>query len=146
MRYNTIFALTWLISKDLYKIKSNISLIAKCLIDDEPIVKKMSENFFKELAQKANQLYNVMTDIIGFFTESKADTQIEDFVKIMTFLFNLVTNNSQITNLVEIICLRMNHDKYFFGLYSYSPKLLNLYPVKRLLFSLYNVHNGKQSQ
>ncbi|MES1904437.1 MAG: Ncapd2p [Paramarteilia canceri] len=111
VRYTTLYCLTWLISKDLFKIKGNAPLIAKCLMDNEEHVVKMAENFFKELSLKNNQLYNVMSDIIGYFAEKEMEIDIEKYSRMVNYLINLISNSVQITNLVEIICLRMDPDK-----------------------------------
>ncbi|MEN2496980.1 MAG: Ncapd2p [Marteilia pararefringens] len=111
VRINTLYSLSWLISKDIFKIKGNIFIIAKCLTDEDMHVIRMAKGFFKELSEKGNQLYNVMVDILTYFTEIDLDLPNEKFMEAIDFFFTLFKSSNQIVNLIEIMCQRMNSDK-----------------------------------
>ncbi|KAG8231655.1 hypothetical protein J437_LFUL018115 [Ladona fulva] len=62
--------------------------------------------FFKELAQKGNALYNVMTDIISRLSNPALGVPESSFQTILSFLIQLIQKDRQIDSLVEKLCLR----------------------------------------
>lgn len=76
VRKKAFFSLANLILKDMIRAHSRISEMAACLIDPEPEVSGMSQNFFERLAQKDNSLVNVLPDIFNHLV--KAEDIVEE--------------------------------------------------------------------
>jgi condensin complex subunit 1 len=63
VRKKAFFALANLILRDMIRAHSHISEMAACLIDENHEVSDMCLNFFERMAQKENNLVNVIPDI-----------------------------------------------------------------------------------
>lgn len=77
-----------------------------CLVDKDQEIRKTTEVFFKEIANKATILYNVLPDIISRLSDPKLKLEEEKYQTIMKYIVGLVNNNRQIEGLVEKLCFR----------------------------------------
>ncbi|KAG8236848.1 hypothetical protein J437_LFUL017213, partial [Ladona fulva] len=106
VRHNTLMVLTHLIMNDMVKVKGQISDMALCILDPNRKLSEIAKLFFKELAQKGNALYNVMTDIISRLSNPALGVPESSFQTILSFLIQLIQKDRQIDSLVEKLCLR----------------------------------------
>ncbi|XP_044764011.1 condensin complex subunit 1 [Coccinella septempunctata] len=103
IRKATFFTLSNLILRDMIRIQGHISTMAKCIIDQDVDLNKMSRTFFVQLSHKENNLYNILPDIFSHLVET---TETEDLRVIMRFLFDLMDKKKYMENLVERFCCK----------------------------------------
>ncbi|KAL3318383.1 Ncapd2p [Cichlidogyrus casuarinus] len=111
VRVNVLNTLSHLILNDMIKVKGQISEMTCCLVDEHQRLSKLSQTFFTELGQKGNQLYNVMPDIISRLTDEGSEVSVENFQRIMDFLFDQVQKDRHCESLVEKLCARFKGSK-----------------------------------
>jgi condensin complex subunit 1 len=88
VKKNALMVLTHLILNGMVKVKGQISLMAKCIEDEDVKISDLAKLFFAELSQKDNAIYNNLPDIIS----SLSAQQLDDgkFRNIMRYLFNFI--------------------------------------------------------
>jgi condensin complex subunit 1 len=145
VRKKAFFALANLILRDMIRAHSHISEMAACLIDENHEVSDMCLNFFERMAQKENNLVNVIPDI---FTHLVRMDQIneEQLRFILKFLFDLIDNSKRMENLVDRFCCKYTPDEnfrlnrnitYCLSLINYNEKVLKKLREK---FPMYQHH------
>lgn len=77
-----------------------------CLVDKDDEIRKTTEVFFKEIAHKAEILYNVLPDIISRLSDPQLKLEEGKYQTIMKIIIGLINNNKQIEGLVEKLCFR----------------------------------------
>lgn len=107
VRRTTLNVLSHLILNDMIKVKGQISDIALCVIDADARILSMSRMFFREFANKANALYNVMPDIISRLCDPDAALDQADFQTILKWIMGMIQKEKQSESLVEKIILRL---------------------------------------
>lgn len=80
-----LMTITFLILAGQIKVKGQLSELAKCLQHKDSNIKKMTKNFFMELATKDNAVYNSFIDIFSNLSNDSSVTN-DDFHKIIKFL------------------------------------------------------------
>ncbi|XP_066031587.1 condensin complex subunit 1 isoform X2 [Chamaea fasciata] len=98
--------MTHLILKDMVKVKGQVSEMATLLIDPEEEIMGVAQNFFAELANKGNAVYNLLPDIISHLSDPNSGIEEESFHTIMRHLFSYITKDKQTESLVEKLCQR----------------------------------------
>uniref|UniRef100_A0A8C0ZF30 Condensin complex subunit 1 n=1 Tax=Cyanistes caeruleus TaxID=156563 RepID=A0A8C0ZF30_CYACU len=98
--------MTHLILKDMVKVKGQVSEMATLLIDPEEEIMGVAQNFFSELANKGNAVYNLLPDIISHLSDPNSGIEEESFHTIMRHLFSYITKDKQTESLVEKLCQR----------------------------------------
>ncbi|NXR98397.1 CND1 protein, partial [Oxylabes madagascariensis] len=98
--------MTHLILKDMVKVKGQVSEMATLLIDPEEEIVGLAQNFFGELANKDNAVYNLLPDIISHLSDPNSGIEEESFHTIMRHLFSYITKDKQTESLVEKLCQR----------------------------------------
>nr|XP_021404490.1 condensin complex subunit 1 isoform X1 [Lonchura striata domestica] len=98
--------MTHLILKDMVKVKGQVSEMATLLIDPEEAIVGVAQNFFGELANKGNAVYNLLPDIISHLSDPNSGIEEESFHTIMRHLFSYITKDKQTESLVEKLCQR----------------------------------------
>ncbi|KAM9300116.1 condensin complex subunit 1 [Morus bassanus] len=98
--------LTHLILKDMVKVKGQVSEMAALLIDPEEAITEVARNFFSELSNKGNAIYNLLPDIISHLSDPNGGVEEESFHTIMRHLFSYITKDKQTESLVEKLCQR----------------------------------------
>ncbi|NXN31545.1 CND1 protein, partial [Nycticryphes semicollaris] len=106
VRQTTALVMTHLILKDMVKVKGQVSEMATLLIDPEEAIKGVAQNFFSELSNKDNAIYNLLPDIISRLSDPNCGIKEESFHVIMRHLFSYITKDKQTESLVEKLCQR----------------------------------------
>ncbi|XP_066159014.1 condensin complex subunit 1 [Euwallacea fornicatus] len=100
IRKTTFFSVSSLILRDMIRAHSYVHLMSNQLIDPDEELNSMCRTFFVTLAQKEDNLYNVLPDIFSHLIECK-DISEENIKYIMKFLFALITKQKHMENLVD---------------------------------------------
>ncbi|OWK04025.1 NCAPD2 [Cervus elaphus hippelaphus] len=95
VRKTAALVMTHLILKDMVKVKGQVSEMAVLLIDPAPQIAALAKNFFNELSNKANAIYNLLPDIISRLQ-----------------LLSYITKDKQTESLVEKLCQRFRTAQY----------------------------------
>ncbi|NWZ31639.1 CND1 protein, partial [Asarcornis scutulata] len=98
--------MTHLILKDMVKVKGQVSEMATLLIDPEEAIAGVAQNFFSELSNKGNAIYNLLPDMISRLSDPDCGVDEESFRTIMKHLFSYITKDKQTESLVEKLCQR----------------------------------------
>ncbi|NXE37455.1 CND1 protein, partial [Ptilorrhoa leucosticta] len=106
VRQTAGLVMTHLILKDMVKVKGQVSEMAALLIDPEETIVGVAQNFFGELANKGNAVYNLLPDIISHLSDPNSGIEEESFHTIMRHLFSYITKDKQTESLVEKLCQR----------------------------------------
>ncbi|XP_029436445.1 condensin complex subunit 1 [Rhinatrema bivittatum] len=106
VRKTASLVMTHLILKDLVKVKGQISEMAVLLNDPDEEIAGLARNFFHELANKGNAVYNLLPDIISRLSHSECGVGEDVFQRIMRQLLSYITKEKQTENLVEKLCQR----------------------------------------
>ncbi|XP_075021526.1 condensin complex subunit 1 isoform X3 [Calonectris borealis] len=106
VRQTAGLVMTHLILKDMVKVKGQVSEMATLLIDPEEAIMGVAQNFFSELSNKGNAIYNLLPDIISRLSDPNCGIEEESFHTIMRHLFSYITKDKQTESLVEKLCQR----------------------------------------
>lgn len=106
LRLTTVRILAHLISHEMILVKGQISDLAMCIVDPDEEIKKTTEVFFKEIANKSQILYNVLPDIISRLSDPKLKLEEGKYQQIMKYIIGLVSKDRQVEGLVEKLCFR----------------------------------------
>ncbi|KAM6144586.1 condensin complex subunit 1 [Phoenicopterus ruber ruber] len=106
VRQTAGLVMTHLILKDMVKVKGQVSEMATLLIDPEEAIMGVAQNFFSELSNKGNAIYNLLPDIISRLSDPNCGIEEESFHTIMRHLFSYITKDRQTESLVEKLCQR----------------------------------------
>uniref|UniRef100_A0A182NKW6 Condensin complex subunit 1 n=1 Tax=Anopheles dirus TaxID=7168 RepID=A0A182NKW6_9DIPT len=106
LRMTAVKMLSHLILHEMIRVKGQISDLASCLVDPVCEIRTITEQFFKEIANKSNILYNVLPDIISRLSDPKLQLEEEKYHIIMRYIIGLINKDKQIESLVEKLCLR----------------------------------------
>ncbi|XP_069506775.1 condensin complex subunit 1 isoform X2 [Ambystoma mexicanum] len=98
--------MTHLILKDMVKVKGQVSEMAVLVIDPEAEISALARNFFNELSNKGNAVYNLLPDIISRLSDPECGVEEEPFQTIMKQLLSYITKDKQTESLVEKLCQR----------------------------------------
>lgn len=106
LRLTSVRILAHLISHEMILVKGQISDLAMCLVDKDDEIRKTTEIFFKEIANKSNILYNTLPDIISRLSDPKLLLEEGKYQIIMKYIIGLINKDRQIEGLVEKLCFR----------------------------------------
>ncbi|XP_050189100.1 condensin complex subunit 1 isoform X2 [Myiozetetes cayanensis] len=106
VRQTAALVMTQLILKDMVKVKGQVSEMAALLVDPDEAIVGVAQNFFSELSNKDNAIYNLLPDIISHLSNPNCSTEEESFHTIMRHLFSYITKDKQTERLVEKLCQR----------------------------------------
>ncbi|XP_050089414.1 condensin complex subunit 1 isoform X2 [Anopheles aquasalis] len=106
LRLTAVKMLSHLILHEMIRVKGQISDLALCIVDTVQEIRTITEQFFKEIANKSNILYNVLPDIISRLSDPKLQLEEEKYHTIMRYIIGLINKDKQIESLVEKLCLR----------------------------------------
>nr|AAD15962.1 pEg7 [Xenopus laevis] len=98
--------MTHLILKDMVKVKGQVSEMAVLLIESDQEISALARNFFNELSNKGNAVYNLLPDIISRLSDPDCGVEEEAFRTIMKQLLSYITKDKQTESLVEKMCHR----------------------------------------
>uniref|UniRef100_A0A182JZF4 Condensin complex subunit 1 n=1 Tax=Anopheles christyi TaxID=43041 RepID=A0A182JZF4_9DIPT len=111
LRMTAVKMLSHLILHEMIRVKGQISDLALCIVDPVKEIRTITEQFFKEIANKSNILYNVLPDIISRLSDPKLNLEEEKYHIIMRYIISLINKDKQIESLVEKLCLRFRVTK-----------------------------------
>ncbi|KAM4703298.1 condensin complex subunit 1 [Rhinophrynus dorsalis] len=106
VRKTSGLVMTHLILKDMVKVKGQVSEMAVLLIDSDQEIATLARNFFNELSNKGNAVYNLLPDIISRLSDPDCGVEEESFHTIMRRLLSYITKDKQTESLVEKMCHR----------------------------------------
>ena len=106
LRLTTCKVLAHLISHEMILVKGQISDLALCIVDENVEIRTLTEQFFKEIANKSNILYNALPDIISRLSDEKLNLEEEKYHVIMKHIMGLINKDRQVESLVEKLCFR----------------------------------------
>lgn len=106
LRLTSVRILSHLISHEMILVKVQISDLALCLEDHDEEIRKTTEVFFKEIANKSNILYNALPDIISRLSDPDLSLEEGKYHKIMKYIIGLIKKDRQVESLVEKLCFR----------------------------------------
>lgn len=106
LRLTAVKMLSHLILHEMIRVKGQIADLAMCIVDPDPEIKNITEQFFKEIAHKSNILYNVLPDIISKLSDTNLNLEEEKYHIIMKYILGLIQKDRQVETLVEKLCLR----------------------------------------
>ncbi|KAM9565485.1 condensin complex subunit 1 isoform 2-T2 [Guaruba guarouba] len=106
VRKMAALVMTHLILKDMVKVKGQVSELAALLIDPEEAIVGVAQNFFTELSNKGNAIYNLLPDIISHLSDPNCSIEEESFHTVMRHLLSYITKDKQTESLVEKLCQR----------------------------------------
>lgn len=106
VRKTSAIVMTHLILKDMVKVKGQVSEMAVLLIDSDQEIASLAKNFFTELSNKGNAVYNLLPDIISRLSDPDTGVEEESFHTIMRHLLSYITKDKQTESLVEKMCHR----------------------------------------
>lgn len=148
VRLTAIKILSHLILHEMIRVKGQISDIALCIIDKNDDIRDITKGFFREIANKANILYNVMPDIISRLSDTTLNIKEEDYQTIMRYILSLIQKDRQVETLVEKLCQRFKNTKeerqwrdiaFCLSLLSYNEKTM-----KKLMDNISNFRDKVQ--
>uniref|UniRef100_A0A1I8MCN6 Condensin complex subunit 1 n=1 Tax=Musca domestica TaxID=7370 RepID=A0A1I8MCN6_MUSDO len=106
LRLTAVKMLSHLILHEMIRVKGQIADLAMCIVDPHDEIKNITQQFFKEIANKSNILYNVLPDIISKLSDTSQNLEEEKYRIIMRYILNLIQKDRQVETLVEKLCLR----------------------------------------
>ncbi|XP_021694016.1 condensin complex subunit 1 isoform X2 [Aedes aegypti] len=106
LRLTAVKMLSNLILHEMIRVKGQISDLAMCIVDPVKDIRTITEQFFKEIANKSNILYNVLPDIISRLSDPALELEESKYQIIMQHIIGLINKDKQIESLVEKLCLR----------------------------------------
>ncbi|XP_053670152.1 condensin complex subunit 1 [Anopheles nili] len=106
LRLTAVKMLSHLILHEMIRVKGQISGLALCIVDPVKEIRTITEQFFKEIANKSNILYNVLPDIISRLSDPALQLEEEKYHIIMRYIIGMINKDKQIESLVEKLCLR----------------------------------------
>lgn len=133
LRLTAVKVLSYLILHEMIRVKGQISALAMCIVDSNDEIRSSTQQFFREIANKSNILYNVLPDIISRLSDPNSDVEEEKYRVIMKYIIGLINKDKQVESLVEKLCLRFKVTKeerqwrdigYCLSLLSYTEKTI----------------------
>ncbi|KAM7345451.1 CAP-D2 condensin subunit [Cochliomyia hominivorax] len=106
LRLTAVKMLSHLILHEMIRVKGQIADLAMCIVDPHAEIKNITQQFFKEIANKSNILYNVLPDIISKLSDTNLNLEEEKYRIIMRYILGLIQKDRQVETLVEKLCLR----------------------------------------
>ncbi|XP_039955400.1 condensin complex subunit 1 [Bactrocera tryoni] len=106
LRLTAVKMLSHLILHEMIRVKGQIADLAMCIVDADAEIKNITQQFFKEIANKSNILYNVLPDIISKLSDTSLNIEEEKYRTIMRYILGLIQKDRQVETLVEKLCLR----------------------------------------
>ncbi|ALC40848.1 CAP-D2 [Drosophila busckii] len=106
LRLTAVKMLSHLILHEMIRVKGQIADLAVCIVDESAEIRDITQQFFKEIANKSNILYNVLPDIISKLGDINLHLHEDKYRTIMRYVLGLIQKDRQIETLVEKLCLR----------------------------------------
>lgn len=79
MRKTCVRILSNLIMREMIRVKGQVSELALCIIDEDEQIRRDTKEFFSQLAQKGNALYNIVPDILSRLADPQLNLKEKHF-------------------------------------------------------------------
>ncbi|EDW53379.1 condensin complex subunit 1 [Drosophila sechellia] len=148
LRLTAVKMLSHLILNEMIRVKGQIADMALCIVDGNDEIRNITKQFFKEIANKSNILYNVLPDIISRLGDINLNLDEDKYRIIMSYILGLIQKDRQIETLVEKLCLRFPVTRverqwrdiaYCLGLLTYNERA-----VKKLMDNMQHYRDKVQ--
>ncbi|KAG7205865.1 hypothetical protein KM043_007797 [Ampulex compressa] len=106
VRSTCVRMLSNLVMKEMVRVKGQVSELALCIVDEDEQIRENTRQFFNDLSQKGNALYNVMPDILSRLADPELNLEESNFQEILKFILGLLQKERQIDTIIEKICAR----------------------------------------
>lgn len=106
IRLTAVKMLSHMIMHEMIRVKGQISDLALCIVDTNEEIRNATQEFFKEISQKSNILYNVLPDIISRLSSIEMNLEEDKYHVIMRHIMGLIQKDRQVESLVEKLVLR----------------------------------------
>ncbi|XP_036138844.1 condensin complex subunit 1 isoform X2 [Monomorium pharaonis] len=106
VRRTCVHMLSNLIMREMIRVKGQVSELALCVIDEDEQIRRNTKEFFIQLAQKGNTLYNIVPDILSRLADSQLNLDEKDFQETIKYILGLMQKEKQIDTIIDKICAR----------------------------------------
>lgn len=107
VRKTAMKILSNLVKREMIRVKGQMSEMALCIVDSNEELRNDAKQFFQEVSQKGNVLYNILPDILSRLTDNKADIDEDDLRTILKYVLGLLQKEREIDALLDKICTRL---------------------------------------
>jgi len=106
VRRTCVRMLSNLIMREMIRVKGQVSELALCIIDEDEKIRQNTKEFFNQLAQKGNALYNVVPDILSRLADPQLNLEEKQFQETIRYILGLMQKEKQIDTIIEKIYAR----------------------------------------
>ncbi|XP_071628166.1 condensin complex subunit 1 isoform X2 [Temnothorax longispinosus] len=106
VRRTCVRMLSSLIMREMIRVKGQVSELALCVIDEDEQIRRHTKEFFVQLAQKGNALYNIVPDILSRLADPQLNLDEKDFQETIRYILGLMQKEKQIDTIIDKICAR----------------------------------------
>ncbi|KYN03812.1 Condensin complex subunit 1 [Cyphomyrmex costatus] len=106
VRRTCVRMLSNLIMREMIRVKGQVSELALCVIDEDEQIRRDTKEFFSQLAQKGNGLYNIVPDILSRLADPQLDLEEKHFQETIKYILGLMQKEKQIDTIIDKICAR----------------------------------------
>ncbi|EFN85409.1 Condensin complex subunit 1 [Harpegnathos saltator] len=106
VRRTCVRMLSNLIMREMIRVKGQVSELALCIMDEDEQIRQDTKEFFNQLAQKGNALYNVVPDILSRLADSELNLEEKQFQETIKYILSLLQKEKHVDTIIEKICAR----------------------------------------
>ncbi|XP_011866970.1 PREDICTED: condensin complex subunit 1 [Vollenhovia emeryi] len=106
VRRTCVRMLSNLIMREMIRVKGQVSELALCVIDEDEQIRRDTKEFFVQLAQKGNALYNIVPDILSRLADPQLNLDEKHFQETIKYILGLMQKEKQIDTIIDKICAR----------------------------------------
>ncbi|XP_011062247.1 PREDICTED: condensin complex subunit 1 isoform X2 [Acromyrmex echinatior] len=106
VRKTCVHMLSNLIMREMIRVKGQVSELALCVIDEDEQIRRDTKEFFSQLAQKGNALYNIVPDILSRLADPQLNLKEKNFQETIRYILGLMQKEKQIDTIIDKICTR----------------------------------------
>ncbi|XP_015587406.1 condensin complex subunit 1 [Cephus cinctus] len=106
VRSTCVRMLSNLIMREMVRVKGQVSELALCIVDPDPDICQSTKQFFRDLSQKGNALYNVMPDILSRLSDPELHLEEDKFQEVLRYILGLLQKERQVDTIIEKLCAR----------------------------------------
>ncbi|KAK0180325.1 hypothetical protein PV327_005980 [Microctonus hyperodae] len=106
VRSTAVQVLSHLVKREMIRVKGQSAELTLCIVDSDAKIRNTAKQFFHELSQKGNVLYNVIPDILSRLTSPNINVEQDDLHIIFKYIFGLLHKERETDALLDKICAR----------------------------------------
>lgn len=107
VRSTAVRVIASLVKREMIRVKGQMSEMALCIVDENEEIRLFTKQFFEELSQKGNVLYNILPDILSKLTSKDVDVDEDGFHEIVKHILGLLSKERETDALLDKICQRL---------------------------------------